>query len=39
MSYDWLPVEGRDFGVEFEDDTVNGVAMRSESFFPVRNLS
>jgi len=35
LSYDWLPVEGRDFRVEFKDDTVNGVTMRSESFFPM----
>lgn len=35
LSYDWLPVEGKDFRVEFKDDTVNGVTMRSESFFPM----
>ena len=35
LSYEWLPVEGKDFRVEFKDDTVNGVTMRSESFFPM----
>lgn len=35
LRYDWLPVEGKDFRVEFKDDTVNGVTVRSESFFPM----
>lgn len=35
LSYEWLPVEGKDFRVEFKDDSVNGVTMRSESFFPM----
>lgn len=34
LSYEWLPV-GKDFRVEFKDDTVNAVTMRSESFFPM----
>ncbi len=35
LSYEWLPVEGKDFRVEFKDDSVSGVTMRSESFFPM----
>jgi hypothetical protein len=35
LSYRWLPTEGKDFKVEFQDPTVNGVTMRSEIFYPL----
>jgi hypothetical protein len=35
LSCQWLPVEGKDFKVEFEDRTVNGVTMSSEVYYPL----
>ena len=35
LSYRWLPVEGKDFSVEIKGAIVNGVTMRSESFYPL----
>lgn len=34
LSFDWLPVEGRDFVVEHELRTVNGVSIECEIFYP-----
>jgi hypothetical protein len=34
LSYEWLPVEGKDFTVATESSTVNGVTIRSETFYP-----
>jgi hypothetical protein len=33
LTYDWLPVEGRDFRVQYDGATVNGVAQESEVFY------
>ena len=33
LSYDWLPVENKDFKIEMRPDTVNGVTARGETFF------
>jgi hypothetical protein len=33
LSYDWLPVEGRDFAVRFERAVANAVAIESEVFY------
>jgi hypothetical protein len=33
LTYDWLPVEGRDFRVQFEGVSVNGVGLESEIFY------
>lgn len=33
LTYDWLPVEGRDFRVQYDGVTVNGVAQESEVFY------
>lgn len=35
LSYQWLPVEGRDFQFKFADRTVNGVTMRCEDYYPL----
>lgn len=35
LSYRWLPVEGKDFRIALEDATVNGVTVRSETFYPM----
>jgi hypothetical protein len=35
LTYDWLPVEGRDFFVRYERAVANGVAIESETFFPI----
>ena len=35
LSYDWLPVEGKDFRVQLEGATVTGVTMQSEVFYPM----
>jgi hypothetical protein len=32
LTYEWLPVEGRDFTVRYERATVNGVSMESQIF-------
>jgi hypothetical protein len=33
LRYDWLPVEGRDFIVQYDRAMVNGVALESEVFY------
>lgn len=33
LTYEWLPIEGRDFTVRYERATVNGVALESEVFY------
>jgi len=33
LTYDWLPVEGRDFRVQYDGVTVNGVRQESEVFY------
>jgi hypothetical protein len=33
LTYEWLPVESRDFTVSYERATVNGVSMESEIFY------
>jgi hypothetical protein len=33
LTYDWLPVEGRDFRVQYDGVTVNGVGQESEVFY------
>jgi hypothetical protein len=33
LTYEWLPVEGRDFTVRYERATVNGVSNESEIFY------
>jgi hypothetical protein len=35
LTYDWLPVEGRDFRVQFDRVTVNGVLMESEVYYAI----
>jgi hypothetical protein len=37
LSYEWLPVEGRDFTVRFETATANGVTLLSEVFYPLQS--
>lgn len=32
-TYDWLPVEGKDFEVRFEAATANGIVIEGQSFF------
>ncbi len=34
-SYDWLPVEGRDFRVAMEPLTFNGIMLESETFYRI----
>lgn len=34
LIYDWLPVEDRDFNVEYRSSKVNGVSIESELYFP-----
>lgn len=34
-TYDWLPVEGKDFRVVFERTAVNGVMIESETFYRI----
>jgi hypothetical protein len=34
LKYEWLPVEGRDFTVQYDRATVNGVSIESEVFYP-----
>ena len=34
LRYDWLPVEGRDFRVDWETASVNGALLESFTFFP-----
>ena len=33
LSYDWLPVEGRDFYVRYDRATANGVSIESQVFY------
>ena len=33
LTYEWLPVEGRDFVVRYERSTANGVSVESETFY------
>ena len=33
LSYDWLPVEDRDFSVNYETAMVGGVGIQSEVFY------
>jgi hypothetical protein len=33
LTYDWLPVEGRDFKVRYDGALANGVAIESEVFY------
>jgi hypothetical protein len=35
LRYNWLPVEGKDFGVRYEFAISNGVVVDSEIFYPV----
>jgi hypothetical protein len=39
LTYDWLPVEGRDFFVKYERAFANGVAIESEVFHPITIVS
>ena len=34
LGYEWLPVEGRDFRVQFDRAIANGAAIESEVFYP-----
>jgi hypothetical protein len=34
FDYEWLPVEGRDFAVQYDRSTVDGVGLESEVFYP-----
>ena len=34
LTYEWLPVEGRDFDVRYHRATVNGVSIESQVFYP-----
>ncbi len=33
LKYEWLPVEGRDFTVQYDRNSVNGVSIESEVFY------
>ena len=35
LTYEWLPVQGRDFYVRYHRATVNGVSIESQVFFPL----
>jgi hypothetical protein len=35
LSYEWLPVEGRDFTVQYDRNSANGVSVESEVFYLV----
>jgi hypothetical protein len=35
LRYEWLPVEGRDFRVQYDTATVNGVSIQSEVFYTI----
>jgi hypothetical protein len=39
QTYDWLPLEGRDFVVQFEAGSIAGVTMEAESFHQMQNAS
>jgi hypothetical protein len=32
LTYDWLPVEGRDFYIQYDEATANGVTIESPVF-------
>jgi hypothetical protein len=32
-SFDWLPVEGRDFSVQFDSSVLEGITMESQAFY------
>jgi len=34
LTYEWLPVEGRDFRVTYETSAVNGALLESATFSP-----
>ena len=34
LTYEWLPVEGRDFDVRYHRATANGVSIESQVFYP-----
>ena len=36
LTYDWLPVEGRDFEVRMESARVGGVMLQSEIFYAIQ---
>ena len=38
LSYDWLPVEGSDFHVQFDRGVVEGVGVESEVYYGVPGL-
>jgi hypothetical protein len=33
LTFDWLPLEGRDFGIKYETFTVNGVSVETEVIY------
>ncbi len=33
LAFDWLPMEGRDFGIKYETFTVNGVSVETEVIY------
>jgi hypothetical protein len=35
LEYDWLPQEGKDFRVQLEPSTVNGVSLESDVYYPL----
>jgi len=35
LSYEWLPVEGRDFRIQYERATANGVSAELQVFYGV----
>jgi hypothetical protein len=38
LTYEWLPIEGRDFSVRYDRAAVNGVAVESEVFYSTNPL-
>ncbi|MEP7303923.1 MAG: hypothetical protein ABJA98_00260 [Acidobacteriota bacterium] len=39
LAYEWLPVEGREFYVQFDTATVNGVSIESPVFYPIPQVA
>ena len=35
LTYDWLPVEGRDFEVRYDKYYANGIGMETETFYAI----
>ena len=35
LTYEWLPIEGRDFRIQYDRATANGVSVESEVYYPV----